>query len=158
MKMKFAYRSTMTRTAGRVSLAILGAAALLGCGTSNDSTGPARVRFPSSISANAAGCGTVVVGTGASATNVQTYNLSATWQATGMWKAMFVNAGTGKILATSATDATQTKTSVILASDGTVTSSCQFKKGDIAYAILYPEGASPVQSDADLTPTLTVGS
>lgn len=149
--------NSLLRAAGG-AFVLLAAAALLGCGSDN-STGPARVRFPSSVSASAASCGTVkVLPAGATdSVDVQTYNLSATWQATGTWKAMFVNAGTGKILATTATDATQTKTSVIVGSGGTV-SSCQFKKGDIVYAILYPDGSSPVQSDADLTPTLTVGS
>ena len=147
--------NSFLRAAGG-AFVLLAAAALLGCGSDN-STGPARVRFPSSVSASAAGCGTVVVSTGVSATNVQTYNVSATWQATGTWKAVFVNAGTGKILGTTATDATQTKTSVIVGSDGKI-SSCQFKAGDIVYAILYPAGSSPVQSDADLTATLTVGS
>jgi hypothetical protein len=157
MEKKEWYSANSLLRAGGSGFVLLGAAAILGCG-GDDSTGPARIRYPSSITANATGCGTVVVGTGTSATNVQTYNLSTTWQATGTWQAEFVNAGTGKILATTKIDETPTKTSIVLAKDGSVASSCQFKKGDIVYAILSPAGSDPVKSDADLTATLTVGS
>lgn len=157
MRREFAHRGISFRNAGKKTLLFLAAAAIVGCGSDDDATGPARTHFASSISASATGCGLAEVVTGTDTTHVQSYNLTATWQATGTWKAIFVNAGTGQILATTATDATQTKTSVIVGSDGEV-SSCQFKKGDIVYAILYPDGSSPVQSDADLTPTLTVGS
>ena len=156
MEKKFWYGSHALRHAGRGGLALLAAGSLLACG-SDDSTGPARVHIPSSIVASAAGCGTVVVGTGTAAHDVQTYNLSATWQATGTWKAVFVDVGSGNTWITDV-DASQTKTSVIRDEDGVVTDECEFKAGDVAYAILFPDGDAAVQSDADLTPTITVGS
>ena len=157
MDKKFWYGGHALRHAGRAGLALLAAASMSACGSDDDSTGPARVHIPSSIAASATGCGTVVVGTGAAAHNVQTYNLSATWQATGTWKAMFVDIGTGKTLATTAVDANQTKTTVIRNTAGAITAQCQFKAGDLAYAILFPDGDQPVASDADLTATITVG-
>src|SRR5689334_4713650 len=107
MEKKLWYGVNAFRHAGKGGLALLVAASMLACG-SDDSMGPARVHIPSSIAASAAGCGTVVVGT----QNVQTYNLSATWQATGTWRAMFVDVGTGKTLATTDVDASQTKLSI----------------------------------------------
>ena len=152
MEKKVWYGSNALRHASSAGLALLAAASMVACG-SDDSTGPARVHIPSSIAASATGCGTVVVGTA----NVQTYNLTATWQATGTWKAMFVDIGTGKTLATTAVDANQTKVSIERDDNGVITKQCLFKKGDVAYAILFPDGDQPVASDADLTATITVG-
>ena len=158
---KFWYGADALRHASGAGLALLAAAAMVACGSDN-STGPARVHIPSSIAASAVGCGTVKVATdpgnkNSDSVDVQTYNLSATWQATGTWKAMFVDIGTGKTLATTAVDANQTKTTVIRNAAGAVTSQCQFKKDALAYAILFPDGDQPVASDADLTATITVG-
>ncbi|MFL5552943.1 MAG: hypothetical protein ACJ8AB_01195 [Gemmatimonadaceae bacterium] len=135
--------------------ALLAAAAVVGCGSDDDSTGPARVHYPSSITASATGCGLAEVVVGKDTTHVQSFNATATWQASGTWKAIFVNASTGKVLATTAADASQTKTSVTVAAGKST--ACAYHLGDIAYAILFPDGDSPVASDADLTPTLTVG-
>jgi len=162
MEKKSWYGGYTLRRASSAGLALLAAASIVACGSDN-STGVARVHIPSSIAASAVGCGTVKVATdpgnkNSDSVDVQTYNLSATWQATGTWRAMFVDVGAGKTLATTTVDANQTKTTVIRNAAGAVTSQCQFLKGTVAYAILFPDGTAPVASDADLTPTITVGS
>ena len=155
MRREFAYRGISFRNAGRATLFLLACAAIVGCGGSDDSTGPARTHFASSISASSTGCGLTQVVVDDDTSFVQSFNLSATWQATGTWKAIFINAGSGKVLATTPIDGNQTKTSVTI--DGGKSTACAFLLNDIAYAILYPDGTAPVASDADLTPTLTVG-
>lgn len=152
---KFSYRGNGFRHGGKTTLLLLATAAFAGCGGDDDATGPARVRFPSSITASATGCGLGERVVGTDTTQVQSYNLTATWQATGTWKAMFVNASTGNVLATTAVDASQTKSSVTVSAGKST--ACAFLLNDLAYAILFPDGATPVPSDADLTPTLTVG-
>jgi len=152
MRRKFSYRGI---GGGKTTLLLLAAAAIVGCGDDDDATGPARVHIPSSITASATGCGLGNFIVDKDTTQVQTYNLTATWQATGTWKAIFVNASTGKVLATTAVDANQTKSSVTVAAGKST--ACAFFLGEIAYAILFPDGDAPVASDADLTPTLTVG-
>ena len=154
MEKKVWYGGNAFRHAWKGGLALLAGASLLACGADDNPAGVTRVHIPSSIAASATGCGTVVV----DGANVQTYNLSATWQATGTWRAMFVDVGTGKTLATTDIDASQTKVSIERDPDtGAITKQCLFKKGDVAYAILFPAGDQPVASDADLTATITVG-
>jgi hypothetical protein len=132
---------------------LLGSGIVLGCGADDLTTGPdPRTRFVSSISASPTGCGTVVV----NAQDVQTYNVSTTWQVPGgTWRAIFVNVLKGSVAATTVADASQTKTSVTV-EDG-VAKSCEYKAGERAYAILQPAGASPVAADADATQTIVVG-
>ena len=154
MRRKFSYRGIGFRHGGKTTFLLLAAAAIVACGD-DDSTGPARMHFPSSITASATGCGLGDFIVGKDTTKVQTYNLTATWQATGTWKAIFVNASTGKVLATTAVDANQSKSSVTVAAGKST--ACAFFLNENAYAILFPDGATPVPSDADLTPTLTVG-
>ena len=153
MRRKFLYGGKSVRHAGQVALALVAGVTLLGCGAAEFTTGTdPRVRFASSISASATGCGTVVVNN----KNVQTYNVSASWQVpSGTWRAIFVNVLPGQIAATTAADATQTKSSITV-EDG-VAKSCEFKAGDRAYAILQPAGATPVAADADATQTIVVG-
>ncbi len=155
MRREFEYRGISFRNAGRATLFFVACAAIVGCGGSDDSTGPARLHFPSSIAASATGCGLGDRIVGTDTTHVQSYNLTATWQATGTWRAIFVNASSGKTLATTAIDGNQTKSSITVAAGKST--ACAFLLDDIAYAILSPDGDSPVASDADLTPTLTVG-
>ena len=155
MRREFEYRGISFRNAGRAALIFFAATAIVGCGGSDDSTGPPRTHFASSISASSTGCGLGERVVGKDTTHVQSFNLSATWQATGTWKAIFVNASTGKTLATTAIDGNQTKSSVTVAAGKST--ACAFLLDDIAYAILSPDGDSPVAADADLTPTLTVG-
>lgn len=153
MRMKFPYRGNAFRLAARGAMLALGSGIVLGCGADELTTGPdPRARFASSITASPTGCGTVVVGT----QNVQTYNVSATWQVPGgTWRAIFVNVLKGSVAATTVADATQTKTSVTV-EDG-VAKSCEYQAGERAYAILQPAGASPVEADADATQTIVVG-
>ena len=153
MRMKFSYRGNAFRLAARGAMLLLGSGVVLGCGADELSTGPdPRARFTSSISASPTGCGTVVV----NSQNVQTYNVSATWQVPGgTWKAIFVNVLLGSVAATTVADASQTKTSVTV-EDG-VAKSCEYKAGERAYAILQPAGESPVEADADATQTIVVG-
>ena len=149
--MKFSYRGNAFRLAARGAMPLLASGIVLGCGSDDLTTGPdPRARFTSSISAT--GCGTVVV----NAQNVQTYNVSTTWQVPGgTWRAIFVNVLKGSVAATTVADATQTKTSVTV-EDG-VAKSCEYKAGERAYAILQPAGATPVAADADATQTIVVG-
>ncbi|MFL5595507.1 MAG: hypothetical protein ACJ785_12985 [Gemmatimonadaceae bacterium] len=151
-KDRYSGNSLLRSAAG--AFALLAGVALVGCGSDDDATGPARVHYPSSITASATGCGLAEVVVGKDTTHVQSFNATATWQATGTWKAIFVNASTGKVLATTPIDASQTKSSVTVAAGKST--ACAFHLNDIAYAILFPDGATPVPSDADLTPTLTV--
>ena len=151
--MKFPYRGNAFRLAARGAMLLLASGIVLGCGADDLTTGPdPRARFVSSISASPTGCGTVVV----NAQDVQTYNVSTTWQVPGgTWRAIFVNVLKGSVAATTVADATQTKTSVTV-EDG-VAKSCEYKAGERAYAILQPAGASPVEADADATQTIVVG-
>jgi len=86
------------------------------------------VRFPSTITAAACPNGK--------------FSLTANWQATGTWQAVF----------TSETGAATSETSVIDASQ-TKTSACIFLTKTIVYAILVPV---TVSADADATPTITL--
>lgn len=153
MRRKFLFSRNSVHYGGQVALAALLGATLLGCGADSFTTGAdPRVRFTKSIAASATGCGTIVVNN----KTVQTYNVSATWQVpSGTWRAIFVNVLPGQIAATTAADATPTKTSVTV-EDG-VAKSCEFAPGDRAYAILQPAGATPVAADADATSTIVVG-
>ena len=153
MRMKFPYRGNAFRLAARGAMLLLGSGIVLGCGADDLTTGPdPRTRFVSSISASPTGCGTVVV----NAQDVQTYNVSTTWQVPGgTWRAIFVNVLKGSVAATTVADASQTKTSVTV-EDG-VAKSCEYKAGERAYAILQPAGTSPVEADADATQTIVVG-
>ena len=153
MRMKLPYGGNAFRLAARGAMLLLGSGIVLGCGSDDLTTGPdPRTRFVSSISASPTGCGTVVV----NAQDVQTYNVSTTWQVPGgTWRAIFVNVLKGSIAATTVADATQTKTSVTV-EDG-VAKSCEYQAGERAYAILQPAGASPVEADADATQTIVVG-
>jgi hypothetical protein len=153
MRMKFPYRGNAFRLAARGAMLLLASGIVLGCGADDLTTGPdPRARFVSSISASPTGCGTVVV----NAQNVQTYNVSTTWQVPGgTWRAIFVNVLKGSVAATTVADASQTKTSVTV-EDG-VAKSCEYKAGERAYAILQPAGTSPVAADADATQTIVVG-
>lgn len=155
MEKKFSYKGSSFRDLGIKGLALFAMAAGLACsGSDYDSTGPARVRYPSSITATVATSCTTAPPEGYTGPR---YNLTATWQATGTWKASFVNVGSGKVVATTGTDASQSKSSVIVdEKTKQVTDDCAFVKGDIAYAILYPAGDTPVAADADLTPTVTI--
>ena len=156
--MRFWYRGTSVPYAGKIGLALLVSGALWACGSDDDVTGPdPRVRFASTVAASATGCPIVTV-TDANKVDhqVQSYNVTATWQASGMWSAVFVRVLDGKILATSDTTANQTKTSVGIDSKGKAYS-CLYLKGDLAYVILQPAGATPVNGEADTTPTITVG-
>jgi hypothetical protein len=96
------------------------------CGS--DSTGAARVRFPSTITAAVCGNGK--------------YSLTANWQATGTWQAVFTSETGAATTETSAVDASQTKTST-----------CIFLTKTMVYAILVPV---TVSADADATPTITL--
>jgi len=153
MRMKLPYGGNAFRLAVRGAMLLLGSGIVLGCGSDDLTTGPdPRARFTSSISASPTGCGTVVV----NAQNVQTYNVSTTWQVPGgTWRAIFVNVLKGSVAATTVADASQTKTSVTV-EDG-VAKSCEYKAGERAYAILQPAGTSPVEADADATQTIVVG-
>lgn len=154
MEKKFWFRGVMFRLGAKGATLLLVSGIVLGCGGPDKvTTGPdPRARFASAISANATGCGTVVVNN----KNVQTYNVSTSWQVpSGTWRAIFVNVLSGKVAATTVADASQTKTSVTV-EDG-VTKSCEYQAGDRAYAILQPAGASPVAADADATQTIVVG-
>jgi hypothetical protein len=153
MRMKFPYRGNAFRLAARGAMLLLASGIVLGCGSDDLTTGPdPRARFTSSITASPTGCGTVVVNT----QNVQTYNVSTTWQVPGgTWRAIFVNVLLGSVAATTVADASQTKTSVTV-EDG-VAKSCEYKAGERAYAILQPAGATPVEADADATQTIVVG-
>jgi hypothetical protein len=153
MRMKLPYGGNAFRLAARGAMLLLGSGIVLGCGADDLTTGPdPRTRFVSSISASPTGCGTVVV----NAQNVQTYNVSTTWQVPGgTWRAIFVNVLKGSVAATTVADASQTKTSVTV-EDG-VAKSCEYKAGERAYAILQPAGTSPVEADADATQTIVVG-
>jgi len=97
------------------------------CGGS-DTTGAARVRFPSTITAAVCANGK--------------YSLTANWQATGTWQAVFTSETGDPTTETSAVDASQTKTST-----------CIFVTKTMVYAILVPV---TVSADADATPTLTL--
>jgi hypothetical protein len=153
MRMKLPYGGNAFRLAVRGAMLLLGSGIVLGCGSDDLTTGPdPRARFTSSISASPTGCGTVVV----DAQDVQTYNVSTTWQVPGgTWRAIFVNVLKGSVAATTVADASQTKTSVTV-EDG-VAKSCEYKAGERAYAILQPAGTSPVEADADATQTIVVG-
>ena len=153
MRMKLPYGGNAFRLAVRGAMLLLGSGIVLGCGSDDLTTGPdPRARFTSSISASPTGCGTVVV----NAQDVQTYNVSTTWQVPGgTWRAIFVNVLKGSVAATTVADASQTKTSVTV-EDG-VAKSCEYKAGERAYAILQPAGTSPVEADADATQTIVVG-
>ena len=153
MRMKFPYRGNAFRLAARGAMLLLASGSVLGCGADDLTTGPdPRARFASSISASPTGCGTVVV----NSQNVQTYNVSTTWQVPGgTWRAIFVNVLKGSVAATTVADASQTKTSVTV-EDG-VAKSCEYQAGERAYAILQPAGATPVEADADATQTIVVG-
>jgi hypothetical protein len=161
MERKFKYRGNAFRLAANSAMLLLAGGMVLGCGSSDETTGPdPRVRFAKTITASPTGCGTVkVLPAGktnpADSVSVQTYNASATWQVTGTWRAIFVNVLPGSVAATTVADATPTKTSVTV-EDG-VPKSCEYKAGDRAYAILQPAGASPVAADADATETIVVG-
>jgi hypothetical protein len=159
MERKFSYRGNAFRLAANGAMLLLAGGLVLGCGAGEDFTTGAdpRLRFASSITASPTGCGlTVPVVTGKDTTYVQGYNVSTTWQVTGTWKAVFVNVLPGKIAATTAADANQTKVSIFVDEKG-VTQKCLFKAGDRAYAILSPDGTSPVNGDADATSTIVVG-
>jgi hypothetical protein len=96
------------------------------CGSDN-STGPARAHFTSTLTAT-------------KCANAK-YSLTANWQATGTWQAVFTSeTGATAVSETSPVDANQTKTS-----------SCLFTPGTKVYAILVPV---TVLADADNTPTL----
>jgi hypothetical protein len=98
------------------------------CGGS-DTTGVARARFPSTIAATACANGK--------------YSLTANWQATGTWQAVFTSeTGATAVSETSPVDANQTKTST-----------CIFVTKTMVYAILVPV---TVAADADATPTITL--
>ena len=157
MERKFRYRGNAFRLAANSAMLLLAGGLVVGCGSDNETTGPdPRVRFAKTITASPTGCGTVVVGTGTAARNVQTYNITTTWQVPGgTWRAIFVNVLPGSVAATTVADATTTKTSVTV-EDG-VPHSCEYKAGDRAYAILQPAGATPVAADADATETIVVG-
>jgi hypothetical protein len=96
------------------------------CGS--DTTGAARVRFPSTITAAACPNGK--------------FSLTANWQATGTWKAVFTSETGTATSETSVVDASQTKTST-----------CIFLTKTMVYAILVPV---TVSADADATPTITL--
>jgi hypothetical protein len=153
MERKFRYRGNALRLATKGATLLLASSFVLGCGADDFTTGTdPRIRFASSIAASPAGCGTVVVNN----QNVQTYNVSTTWQVPGgTWRAIFVNVLAGSVEATTVADASQTKTSVTV-EDG-VAKSCEYNAGDRAYAILQPAGASPVEAEADATATIVVG-
>ena len=113
------------RTIGALFFVLILSAA---CGSDN-STGPARVHYASTLTAT-------------KCANAK-YSLTANWQATGTWQAVFTSeTGTTAISETSPVDANQTKTS-----------SCLFLTGTMVYAILVPV---TVPADADATPTLTL--
>ena len=99
------------------------------CGGS-DTTGVARAHFASTITANP------VCANGK-------FSLTANWQATGTWQAVFTSeTGATAISETSPVDANQTKTST-----------CIFVTKTMVYAILVPV---TVAADADATPTITL--
>jgi len=156
MRMKFLYGGNVFRLAAKGAMLLLASGLVLGCGSDELTTGPdPRARFAKSITTSPTGCGTVDVVVNNVTTQVQTYNASVTWQVTGTWRAIFVNVLKGQVVATTAADASTTKTSVTV-EDG-VPKSCEYKAGDRAYAILQPAGSSPVAADADATQTVVVG-
>ena len=154
MERKFRYRGKAFRLAANGAMLLLAGGGLLGCGMGEDfSVDPdPRARFAKTITASPTGCGTVVVNN----QNVQTYNVTTTWQVTGTWKAIFVNVIPGKVAAETEADANTTKVS-IFTDEKNVVHSCVYQAGDRAYAILSPDGDSPVAGDADTTPTIVVG-
>jgi hypothetical protein len=159
MERKFRYRGNAFRLAANGAMLLLAGGLVLGCGMGEDFTTEPdpRARFAKSISSSPTGCGlTVPVVTGTDTTYVQGYNVSATWEVTGTWKAIFVNVLPGKVAATTEADANQTKVSIFVDEKG-VTQKCLFAAGNRAYAILSPDGTSPVNGDADTTPTIVVG-
>jgi hypothetical protein len=114
------------RTSGALFFMLILTAA---CGSDN-STGPARAHFTSTLTA--AKC----------ASNGK-YSLTANWQAVGTWQAVFTSeTGATAVSETSPVDANQTKTS-----------SCLFTPGTMVYAILLPV---TVVADADATPTISL--
>ena len=106
------------------------------CGS--DTTGVARVRFPSTIAATACPNGK--------------YSLTANWQATGTWQAVFTSETGDPTTESSAVDANQTKTSTCIflskAANGT-----NPPVPTMVYAILVPV---TVAADADATPTISL--
>jgi len=105
------------------------------CGS--DTTGVARVRFPSTIAATAPN---------------GKYSLTANWQATGTWQAVFTSETGDPTTESSAVDANQTKTSTCIflskAANGT-----NPPVPTMVYAILVPV---TVAADADATPTISL--
>jgi len=159
MERKFRYRGNAFRLAANGAVLLLAGGLVLGCGAGEDfTTGPdPRARFAKTITASPTGCGvTVPVVTKTDTTYVQGYNVTTTWEVTGTWRAIFVNVLPGKVAATTEADANKTKVSIFVDEKG-VTQSCPYKAGDRAYAILSPDGSSPVAGDADTTPTIVVG-
>jgi hypothetical protein len=111
------------RTGGALFFLLILAGA---CGS--DTTGAARARFPSTITAAVCANGK--------------FSLTANWQATGTWKAIFTSETGTATTETSLVDANQTKTST-----------CIFTTKTMVYAILFPV---TVDADADATPTITL--
>jgi hypothetical protein len=110
------------------------------CGGS-DTTGPARVRFTSTLTA--AKCVNPLV-----TDTVTRYALTANWQATaGTWKAVFTAMTTLPGFTTLANDESA------INSNQSKTSACVFLARTQVYAILDPV---TVAADADLTPTIAL--
>lgn len=107
-------------------LAVFGVIALVACGGRDDGPTGTRVHFANDITATAC-------------TNGKS-SATATWQVTGDWKAVFVGLASHD-------------SSAHVSGAVPATSPCDFAKGDLVYAILYP---ITVQADADLTKTITI--
>jgi hypothetical protein len=128
------------RTVGTLFFILVVAA---GCGGS-DTTGPARVRFASTLTA--AKCVNPAV-----KDTVTRYSLTANWQATaGTWKAVFASITTLSDTTVAGYASTISEASPVNANQSK-TSSCLFLARTQVYAILNPIS---VAAEADATPTI----
>lgn len=108
-------------------IAIIGLFTVAACG-SDSTTGPERVKFISTISANSCANGK--------------FSVTTNWQTTAVWRAIFVRA-----VPVNETVETSLFTNVAK------TSACVFNSGDIAYAVL---DSNAIGSDNDISPLITV--
>ena len=126
------------------------------CGGS-DTTGPARVRFASTLTA--AKCVNDTVTGSAAMDTVTRYALTATWQGTGTWNAVFTSITTlpgfipDPAFVTLSGFATTVTDFSLVNSNQSKTSACVFLARTQVYAILDPV---TVTADADATPTIAL--
>jgi hypothetical protein len=126
------------------------------CGGS-DTTAPARVRFTSTLTA--AKCVSDTVTGSAAMDTVTRYTLTANWQGTGTWKAVFTSITTLPGFIPDPTHsplpgfATTESDFSLVDGNQSKTSACVFLARTQVYAILDPV---TVPADADASPTITL--